>query len=60
MKKLTPEARKKLRPRSRLVHLGRDSGTTQGFVNIPAFRGSTVLFPDVATLNSREIGRAHV
>ena len=54
MKKLTPEARKKLRSRSRLVHLGRDAETTQGFVNIPAFRGSTVLFPDVATLNSRQ------
>ena len=54
MKKLSPEARKKLRSRSRLVHLGRDSETTQGFVNIPPFRGSTVLFPDVATLNSRQ------
>ena len=54
MKKLTPEARKKLRSRSRLVHLGRDAETTQGFVNIPAFRGSTVLFPNVATLKSRQ------
>jgi cystathionine beta-lyase len=53
MTKLTPESRKKLRSRSRLVHLGRDSGTSQGFVNVPAYRGSTVLFPDVATLNNR-------
>ena len=50
--KLTPEGRKKLRSRTRLVHSGRDRETTQGFVNIPAFRGSTVLFPDVATLRS--------
>jgi cysteine-S-conjugate beta-lyase len=53
MKKLTPEARKKLRSRSRLVHLGRDSDAHFGFINIPPYRGSTVLFPDVATLRSR-------
>ncbi len=52
MKKLTDEAKTRLRSRSRLVHLGRDAETTQGFVNIPPFRGSTVLFPDVATLKS--------
>jgi cystathionine beta-lyase len=50
MTKLTPETRKKLRSRSRLVHSGRDGEMSQGFINIPAFRGSTVLFPDVATL----------
>ncbi len=54
MKKLTDEAKKRLRSRSRLVHLGRDAETTQGFVNLPPFRGSTVLFPDVATLKSRK------
>jgi cystathionine beta-lyase len=53
MTKLTPEARTKLRSRSRLVHLGRDSEANHGFVNTPAYRGSTVLFPDVATLSSR-------
>jgi cysteine-S-conjugate beta-lyase len=52
MTKLTPEAKKRLRARSRLVHLGRDSEQSQSFVNIPAFRGSTVLFPDVAALKS--------
>jgi len=40
---------KKLRIRSRLAHLGRDSKLTQGFVNMPSYRGSTVLFPDLAT-----------
>jgi len=53
MKKLTNETRKTLRGRTRLVHLGRDSETSQGFVNLPPFRGSTVLYPDVATLLSR-------
>ena len=53
MTKLTPETKKKLRPRSRLIHLGRDSETSQGFVNIPPFRGSTVLYPDVGTLEKR-------
>ncbi len=53
MKKLTDETRKTLRSRSRLVHLGRDTETSQGFVNLPPFRGSTVLYPDFATLHSR-------
>ena len=53
MKNLDADAKAKLRTRSRLVHLGRDGETSQGFVNIPAFRGSTVLFPDVATLEAR-------
>ncbi len=54
MKKLSDEAKTRLRSRSRLVHLGRDAETTLGFVNVPPFRGSTVLFPDVATLKSRK------
>jgi cystathionine beta-lyase len=53
MTKLTPAAKKKLRPRSRLVHLGRDAEMAQGFVNVPPYRGSTVLYPDVETLKSR-------
>jgi cystathionine beta-lyase len=53
MAKLTDETRSSLKSRSRLVHLGRDSIESQGFVNLPAFRGSTVLYPDVATLKSR-------
>ena len=53
MTKLTAETKSKLRVRSRLAHLGRDSEVSQGFINIPAFRGSTVLHPDVATLKGR-------
>jgi cysteine-S-conjugate beta-lyase len=53
MTKLTEETRASLKSRSRLVHLGRDAEQSQGFVNLPPFRGSTVLYPDVATLKSR-------
>jgi cystathionine beta-lyase len=53
MKKLTPETNEKLRSRTRFVHLGRDSETSRGFINLPAWRGSTVLHPDVSTLRSR-------
>ena len=41
------------RRRTRLVHSGHDVETSRGFVNVPAFRGSTVLSPDVATLQDR-------
>lgn len=53
MTKLSKETRAALKSRSRLVHLGRDGEQSQGFVNIPPFRGSTVLYPDAATLKSR-------
>ena len=53
MAKLTDETRSGLRRRSRLVNLGRDAEFSQGFINVPPFRGSTVLYPDVATLKSR-------
>jgi cystathionine beta-lyase len=49
MAKLTDETRASLRRGSRLVHLGRDAEFSQGFINVPPFRGSTVLYPDVAT-----------
>jgi cysteine-S-conjugate beta-lyase len=54
MKTLSPETKARLRSRSRLVHLGRDSEASQGFVNVPPYRGSTVLFPDVATLSTED------
>jgi cystathionine beta-lyase len=54
MKSLSPETKARLRSRSRLVHLGRDSEASQGFVNVPPYRGSTVLFPDVATLSTED------
>ncbi|HZZ25270.1 MAG TPA: cystathionine beta-lyase [Roseiarcus sp.] len=53
MAKLTDETRASLKRRSRLVNLGRDAEFSQGFINVPPFRGSTVLYPDVATLKSR-------
>ena len=53
MAKLTDETRASLRRRSRLVNLGRDAEFSQGFINVPAFRGPTVLYPDVATLKNR-------
>jgi len=37
---------------TRLVTLGRDSRAQHGFVNPAVYHGSTVLFPDVATLKS--------
>jgi cystathionine beta-lyase len=52
MKSLSPETRARLRSRSRLVHLGRDGEASQGFVNVPPYRGSTVLFPDVEALST--------
>jgi cysteine-S-conjugate beta-lyase len=53
MAKLTDKTRASLRRGSRLVTLGRDAEFSQGFINVPPFRGSTVLYPDVATLKSR-------
>ena len=53
MAKLSDETRASLRRRSRLVNLGRDAEFSQGFINVPPFRGSTILYPDVATLKSR-------
>jgi cystathionine beta-lyase len=41
------------RRRTRLVHSGHDFETSQRFVNLPAFRGSTVLYPDIATLKAQ-------
>jgi cysteine-S-conjugate beta-lyase len=52
MAKLTDETRASLRRRSRLVNLGRDTEFSQGFINVPPFRGSTVLYPDTETFNS--------
>ena len=54
MTRLTPETRANLKSRTRLVHAGRDSAQQHGFINQPAWRGSTVLFPTVAALKSRK------
>lgn len=37
---------------TRIVHSGRDPSAQHGFVNPPVYRGSTVLFKDMATLES--------
>ena len=42
------------RLRTRLVHSGHDFETTHGFVNLPAFRGSTVLYKDTATIRTHD------
>ncbi len=41
-----------LRPATAIIHTGRDPSAQHGFVNPPVYRGSTVLFPDLATLES--------
>ncbi len=41
-------------PLTRLAHSGRDAQEQFGFVNPPVVRGSTVLFPDVVSLNGRD------
>jgi cysteine-S-conjugate beta-lyase len=38
-----------------LTRLGRRPRAYHGFVNMPVYRGSTVLFPDAETLESREV-----
>ncbi len=38
-----------------LTRLGRSPRSYSGFVNTPIFRGSTVLFPDAETLESRDV-----
>lgn len=40
------------RPATQLVHGGRDPASQHGFVNPPAYRGSTVLFPTLAKLQA--------
>lgn len=54
MTKTTPESRKGLASRTRLVHAGREPFEQHGFVNTPVYRGSTVLSPTVAHLYARE------
>ncbi len=41
--------------KTELTRLGRSPRNYSGFVNTPIFRGSTVLFPDAETLESREV-----
>ncbi len=52
--KLTDETRAALGQRTKLVHAGRDPSEQFGFVNTPIYRGSTVLYPNVDSLNRRD------
>ncbi len=45
---------KKFRRDTLTSHLGRDPQTHAGLVNMPVYRGSTVLFDDVATYEGRD------
>ncbi|MGH6792860.1 MAG: cystathionine beta-lyase, partial [Methyloceanibacter sp.] len=42
----------KQKPLTRLAHAGREPSRFHGFVNTPIYRGSTVLFPTLAALES--------
>jgi cystathionine beta-lyase len=53
MTKLTPETRKNVKRRTRLVHAGRDPSEQFGFINTPIYRGSTVLYPDAEALGHK-------
>ncbi len=53
MTKTTPEGRRHLKSRTKLVHAGRHPFEQYGFINTPIYRGSTVLFPTYADLVRR-------
>lgn len=46
----------KHQPTTNLVHLGRDTQGSKGFVNPPLYKGSTVLFPTVKSLSEGGYG----
>ncbi len=41
---------------TKLIHLGRDTKQSKGFVNPPLYRGSTVLFPTIASMTEGGYG----
>jgi cystathionine beta-lyase len=43
---------RKQKPDTRLAHAGREPARQHGFVNTPIYRGSTVLFPTMASLEA--------
>ena len=55
MSKPENESRRSLGSRTRLVHAGRDPGQQFGFINTPIYRGSTVLFPTMESLKTRDV-----
>ncbi len=50
MTKISKETRQKLKTRTLLAHAGRNPEEQFGFVNMPAYRGSTVIYPDAAAI----------
>ncbi|MEO1280911.1 MAG: cystathionine beta-lyase [Pseudomonadota bacterium] len=53
MKKNNKSTSTQQKSATRVVHTGRDPDAQNGFVNPPAYRGSTVVFPTLARLQSR-------
>ena len=43
---------RKQKAETRLAHAGREPGRHHGFVNTPIYRGSTVLFPTLASIEA--------
>ena len=54
MRKLSPEDRNALKVSTKLVTSGHSPDETSGFVNIPPYRGSTVLYKSAADLVARK------
>ncbi len=51
MTKLTPDTRKTLSRRTRMILAGRNPEEQFGFLNTPIYRGSTVLYPNAEALS---------
>lgn len=49
----TPDSRRTMSDRTKLVHAGRQPFENFGFVNTPTYRGSTVLYPNTEELYAR-------
>jgi cystathionine beta-lyase len=54
MTKSEDGSRRPRRPATEILHSGRDPAAQHGFVNPPVYRGSTVLFPTLEKLETRE------
>jgi cystathionine beta-lyase len=54
MTEITPPERPHFKTRTKLVHAGRQPGEQHGFVNMPVYRGSTVLFPTLDDFLARK------
>ncbi|HEY1735310.1 MAG TPA: cystathionine beta-lyase [Methylovirgula sp.] len=53
MTKTTPDGRRTMKSRTKLVHAGRHPFEQYGFINTPIYRGSTVLYPTYEDLIRR-------